>query len=75
MLPYQTQLCQTAPLLPSVAQQQNVAECCWEGSASTAISPATASDVVGQRNKIGGITFGAAITFHIETLSVHFPTF
>jgi hypothetical protein len=30
-----------------------------EGSTSTAIPPASASDVVGQNNKIGGITFGA----------------
>jgi len=50
--------CQTAPLLPSVAQQQNVMEYCWEGSASTAISPTSASDVVGQHNKIRGDTFG-----------------
>ena len=32
-----------------------------EGSVSTAISPASTSDVVGQRNKIGGIIFGAAL--------------
>jgi len=33
----------------------------WEGSTSTAILPTGASDVMGQRNKIGGITFGAAL--------------
>jgi len=33
----------------------------WEGSTSTAISPTSASDVVGQRNKIGGITFGVTL--------------
>ena len=32
----QMPLCQTAPLLPSVAQQQNVMEYWWEGSASIA---------------------------------------
>jgi hypothetical protein len=32
-----------------------------EGSTSTAISTTFASDVVGQHNKIGGITFGAAL--------------
>jgi len=35
----------------------------WEGSTSTAISPTSASGIVGQHNKIGGITFGAAIVF------------
>lgn len=52
--------CQTAPLLPSVLWQQDVAECRWEGSASSAVPPASTSDVVGRRNKIGGVTFGAA---------------
>jgi len=33
----------------------------WEGSASTAISPTSSSDTVGQHHKIGGITFGAAL--------------
>ena len=31
----------------------------WEGSTLTAISPTPTSDVVGQHNKIGGITFRA----------------
>jgi len=52
--------CQT-PLLPPVSQPQNVTEYWWEGSASTAIPPTLASDVVGQHNKIGGITFEAAL--------------
>ena len=64
-LPYQMPFCQTAPLLPSVMQQQNVMEYCWEGSASTAIPPTSASDVAGQHNKIGGTTFGAEFVFHI----------
>ena len=46
-LPCQTSTCQTAPLLPSVTWQQNVTEYWWEGSASTAISPPTGSDVAG----------------------------
>jgi len=33
----------------------------WEGSTSAAILPTSASDVMGQHNKIGGITFGAAL--------------
>ena len=28
----------------------------WEGSTSTAIPPTSSSDIVGQHNKIGGIT-------------------
>jgi len=32
-----------------------------EGSTSTAIPPTSASDVVGQNNKIGGLTFGAVL--------------
>ena len=47
--------CQTAPLLSSVTQQQLVMECRWEGSVSTAIPPPSASDVMGQHNKQGGI--------------------
>jgi len=33
----------------------------WEGLTSTALPPTSTSDVVGQHNKIGGITFGAAL--------------
>ena len=43
-----------------VTQQQNVMEYWQEDSASTAIPLTSAYDVVGQRNKIGGITFGPA---------------
>ena len=53
--------CQTVPLLPSVTWQQNVMEYWCEGSASTAIPPTFTSDTAGQRNEIGGITFGAAL--------------
>jgi len=45
--PCETSFCQTIPLLPSVAQQQNVMECWWKGSTSTAIPPPPASDAVG----------------------------
>ena len=62
-LPCQMLFCQTAPLLPYVLQQQNVMEYCWEGSTSTAITPTSASDIVGQYDKVGGITFGAALIF------------
>jgi len=51
----------TAPLLPSVARQQNVMEYWWEGSASTDIPPSSTFDVMGQHNKTGGITFRAAL--------------
>ena len=49
--PYQTPLCQTTSLLPSVTQQQNVTEYQQEGSASTTIPPACASDIMGQHSK------------------------
>ena len=48
------------PLLPSVSWQ-NVMECWWEDSASTAISPPFTFDIVGPHNKIGGITSRAAL--------------
>ena len=38
-LPCQVPTCQTAPLLPSVTQQQNGTEYLWEGSTSTAVPP------------------------------------
>jgi len=56
--------CQTAPL-PSVTQQQLIMEYWWEGSVSTAILPTSASNIMGQHNKIGGITFGAAFVVPI----------
>ena len=55
-LPCQNLFCQAAGLQPSVTWQQNVMGCCWEGSVSTAIPPTSVSDVLGQHNKIGGIT-------------------
>jgi len=60
---YMLLFCQTAPLLPSVARQQNVREYWWEGSASTAIPTTSTSDIVGQHNNIGGVTFGATLVF------------
>jgi len=57
----QTPFCQTAPLLPSLTQQQNATEYYWQSSTSTAIPPPSTSDTVGQHDKIGGITFGAAL--------------
>ena len=58
-LPCQMPFCQTAPLLPSVKQQQNVMGHWWEGSTSTA------SDIVGQHHKTGGIRFRAAFIKYI----------
>ena len=60
-LPCQTPFYQTAPVLSSVTQQQNVKGYWWEGSTSTAVPPTSASDAVGQHNQIGGITFGASL--------------
>ena len=60
-LPCQTPFCQTAPLLSSVAWQQDLMEYWREDSTSTAISPTSASDIVGQHNKIGGINFGVTL--------------
>jgi len=62
-LPCQTIFCQTAPLLPSVTQQQHIMEYWWEVSTSTAIPPTSTSDVVGQHHNIGGITFRAALVY------------
>ena len=59
--PHQMPFCQTAPLLPSATWQRRVTGCWWEGSASTAIPPTSASDLMAQRNKKGGITFEAAL--------------
>jgi len=59
-LPRQSQFCQAVPLLLSIAQQQDGKECWWEGSASTAIPPASVSEDMGQHHKIGCITFGAS---------------
>ena len=51
VFPCQMSFGQTAPLLPSVTQQQHVMESWWEDSTSTTIPPLSASDVVDQHNK------------------------
>jgi hypothetical protein len=51
-LPRKTPFRQTAPLLSYVVRQQNLKKYWREGSTSNAISPTSASDVVGQHNKI-----------------------
>jgi len=63
-------ICQTAPLLPFVTQQQDITKYWWEGSACAATPPPSASDVVGQQNKIGGIAFRAAFIKQIITIKV-----
>jgi len=63
----QVPFCQTAPLLSSVTQQQNVMEYWWEGPTPTVMPPTSASDVVGQHNKIGGITFGTVLVLRMLT--------
>ena len=62
--------CLTGPLLPSVTWQQNVMEYWWEGPASTAFPPTSASDAVGYYNKTGGVIFECH-TFLLYAL-VHF---
>ena len=57
----QMPVCQTAPLLPPVTRQQNVIEYWKKASTSTAMPPTSTSDVVGQHNKMGEISFGAAL--------------
>jgi hypothetical protein len=71
-LPCQTQFCQTARLLSSVAQQQNLTDYWQEGSTSTAISPTSATDIVGQ-HKIGGINFRVTLVYG-TILQVQFMT-
>ena len=51
------------PLLLSVMWQQNVAEYWWEGLTSTAVPSTSASDIMDQHNKIGGISFRAAFVY------------
>jgi len=63
-LPCHTPLCQSAPLLPSVAQQQKVTEYCQEASVSIVIPPASTSGIMGQKNKIGGNISGAALILY-----------
>ena len=67
-LPCQMLFCQTAPLLPSVSQQQNVTEYWWD---QTAIALTSISDTVVWCNKMGGITFEAAfINDHFSHLEI-----
>ena len=46
-------------------RRQNVMGYWWEGSASTAIPPTSASDTVGQCNEIGGSTFRTSPFLHL----------
>jgi hypothetical protein len=55
-IPCQMPFCYNAPLLLSVTRQQNLTNHC-ENSTSTAISLASVSNIMGQHNNIGGITF------------------
>jgi len=51
--------------LPSVVQQQNIMGFCWKSWTSATIPPTFSSDITVQDNKIGGITFSAAlVTLH-----------
>jgi len=64
---HQMLFCQTAPLLPSVTQQQNTIEYWWEDSTSTVTQPASTSDVMDLHNKLGGIVFGATFIIPVTT--------
>ena len=65
-LPPQTSFCQTAPLLPSVTWQQHVKGYWQEGWTSTA------SNVMGQHNKIGDVVLGAAhVVLRTELCCAH----
>jgi hypothetical protein len=64
-LPCQMPFCQIASLLSSVTRQQNLREYWQKGSTSTATSPTSASDAVGQHNKIGGINFGVTLVLKL----------
>ena len=55
--------CQTAPLLPSVALQQNVMEYWWECSTSSVLPSASATATVGWHHRTGSITFRAALVY------------
>jgi hypothetical protein len=53
--------CPSAAICRTITELKNY----WrEDSTSTAIPPASAFDVVGQHNKIGGIIFGAPFVFY-----------
>jgi len=56
--------------LPLCCQQQNVTGYWWEDSAPAAMPSSSMSGVVGQQNKIGGITFGAAPLIFPSLLSL-----
>lgn len=76
--PCQMLLCQTALLLPPVLWQRHVMEYWWEDSISCAVPSTSTSGIVGQHNKIGGITFGALLfvnDLEISTKSVLIAVF
>jgi len=66
-------LCQIAQL-PTIAWQQNLMEYWWEGSVSTATPSISTSDVMGQDNKIRGITFGAVLIYIISIFTSVYPS-
>jgi len=43
-----------------------VMEYWWEGSTSAAVPPTSISDVMGEHNKIGGITFKPALRLFVK---------
>ena len=69
-LPCQTPSCQTIPLLPHVAWQQHVMEYWWEGPASAAIPPTSASDVTDKHHKTESITLEAALVYMYVVIKI-----
>jgi len=58
---FQISVCQTAPPLPSVTQQQNVMDYWWECLSCTAMQSTSISNAVGQHNIIESVTFRAVL--------------
>lgn len=63
------QVCKLLKIFPGIhpkqpaGQQQNITKCWWGSSTSAVTSPTSASDIMGQGNKIGGTTFRVASPF------------
>ena len=70
-LPCQMPFGQTAPLLPSVAQQQCVTEHWGKGWTFTSIPSTSTSDIMGWDNKTGSIASRAALAFPLFQPSIH----
>ena len=71
-LPCQMPFCQTAPLLPSVTQEQNIKEHWQEGSTSIAISPTCEKRFEDKSPLITTVASqGRPVTFKLQTFHYH----